>query len=891
MRKKFYLILFILFFAIIGLVSCGPSEESFSIKSSANEYLLEKKSNSDYKLTFSVATDKSNLKTYSVDDVIYYIDGDNNAQAVMVGNEFTASAEGIVKVAAKIGDLKSTNSLTINVKYSKEFLSSNEDDIINKIEEVSKKTIDFGSVVDIGISEASANYYHLNGCDDVMFINEQGKLEVCGVMSATEVELYSDITKKNIWVGELASTFGSIMATSVRNELINNKIISSRFDTITKNHVAQVKKLSLSGLITNDVTSIDGLKWLTGLEELDLSNNGIDNIDFASNAKNLKKLIVNNNNISDLEKLKEHKDIEYLDISNNNIENLNYVHRYKKLRYLDLSSNGISDITNVGNLSYLESLFLNNNKLKTFKDALAELNYLRELGLGNCGLTFNDIKSIQFIDKENITYLDFSETNINLENVVEFKNLETLILENADLSSSDISRINQLHNLKYLDISNNALNNSDLLVRTNDSEKFKLDANELRNLNTLCIGGNEFSSIPNLTDFINLNTLDLTNSYNLKSLDSLGKLNISELILDECNSIIIDDNGNKYLTAIGKNNLPNLEKLSIKSGLNYMTKDLYDYIVSMVIRGDFKLKFISDEYIDKNTIFNYKNSIFFSMNEFLNKAVSTESDKNLEKNIINSYTEEIILSLVNDRSASTKNKYYFYIPSTLTKVSIFGNEYDTYNIGFNIMERKQSSFTFDFISFKDNYTGSESLIYAEKGSLVNINTYLTCSLSSNSMLPTLNVWNLNIEVKSVSNNAKNNIGLKIENLYVPDKPAETIDKSAVFNYIDNYATAGKSGVTTVRGNEIKLKGYLLIIGGKGGEGGNAKSGWASAYGGDGGKGGTAVQYYSKYSALNTVTLEGGSGGTAGVGENYRMGNIDSTNYGKNGEKGLALEKI
>ena len=484
--KKRVLFILLVIMGVFSLVSCaggGIASDSFTISATSNEYLLEKKSDNSYKLTFSV-DESSNLKNYSKNNVVYYIDGDNACEAVMVKDSFTANKEGKVNVSAKIDDLVSRNSIEISVKYSQSYIAQNEDGIASKLEDVSKKTIDFGSVIELGINEAFADKYQLSGCDDIMFIDEKGKLEVCGVMLSTEVTLHSAVSGKDIWTGYLSSTFGTILATSVKNELVSNNIISKTQTTITKNHMTQVKKLNLDGLISNDVTSINGLKWLTNLEELDLSNNGIDNIDFASGVKNLKKLNVNNNNISTLEKLKQHTYIEYLNISNNLINNLDYVHRFTKLKYLDISSNSISDITNVGNLINLESLFLNNNKLSVFKDALSALNNLKELGLGNCGLTFTDIKSIGFIDKNNITYLDLSGTNVNLNNVVEFRNLSTLILKNSNLAGADISKLNDLQKLEYLDISNNSLNISNLCTSNNGILKFKLDATSLRSLNT-----------------------------------------------------------------------------------------------------------------------------------------------------------------------------------------------------------------------------------------------------------------------------------------------------------------------------------------------------------------------------------------------------------------------
>lgn len=861
----------------LAFTACAKeAPDELYIESTSNVFTLEKKSDTSYSIEFSVNTSKSTLAKHNQSDISYYIVGSNDAEAVMVKNKFKAVKEGTVEVGAKIGDLESSNKITINVKYSDNYVAKSEDEIVKNLEEVSKKTIDFGSTINLGIPEDLAAKYSLVGCDDYMFINDKGELEVCGIILSTQVKLHSDLTDKDIWVGYLSSTFGSILATAVRNELINENVISSSDRKISKTQLQRVKKLSLDGIIVNDVTSINGIKWLTNLEELDLSNNGIDNIDFASSASNLKKIILKNNNISDITTLKNHMGLEYIDLSDNNLTEIGYLQNYGNVKYLDLSNNNITDITSVGNLTLLESVFLNNNKLTVFKDALASLDNLKELGLGNCGLTFTQINSISFVNKSNITYLDLSGTSVNLNSVTQFTNLKSLILENANLNNgADISELNKLKSLTYLDISNNDLNTSDLCVQNNGVLSFKLDASELRNLSTLCLGGNSFSDLPDISKFVYLDTLDLTNSYNLTSLNSLGKLNIKELILDECNSInITSDNGTSYLNAISKTNLPNLQKLSIVAGLNYMTSDLYNSISSRVQNGDFSLRFINDDYIDKNTISNYSKSIYFTMDEFIKKSTETIDGKSY----IKSNTQEVILSLVNDRTSTAKSHYYFYIPTNISKVSIYGNEYDKYNIGFNIPDRKQSSITFDFSSFNDQYYDGGSIMWAAEGSRIVINTYLNCEFNAKNKTATLDVYDITINVKSgvLKIYAKNgDDGKYTENNSNDGKPS--------------YGENGEDGSTAIVCNQARIVGKVSLYGGNGGNGGSIYEGWDDTYGGNGGNGGYGIKYHKNVYLSSDVKLYAGSygrGGDATTGGWFRK-----ATKGNDGISGGQLKKI
>ena len=223
-----------------------------------------------------------------------------------------------------------------------------------------------------------------------------------------------------------------------------------------------------------------------------------------------------------------------------------------------------------------------------------------------------------------------------------------------------------------------------------------------------------------------------------------------------------------------------------------MTSDLYNSISSRVQNGDFSLRFINDDYIDKNTISNYSKSIYFTMDEFIKNSTEIIDGKSY----IKSNTQEVILSLVNDRTSTAKSHYYFYIPTNISKVSIYGNEYDKYNIGFNIPDRKQSSITFDFSSFNDQYYDGGSIMWAAEGSRIVINTYLNCEFNAKNKTATLDVYDITINVKSGV--------LKIYNGSFGDQGSEA-----------KHGGTGSKGGAGIKGNNVKVSGNASIYGGKG----------------------------------------------------------------------------
>lgn len=103
--------------------------------------------------------------------------------------------------------------------------------------------------------------------------------------------------------------------------------------------------------------------FISTLEELDLSENGLTDLKGIQFANNLSSLILNKNNIKNANYLKNLSKLTNLELSNNKIEDINFLTNLKKLKTVDLDSNNISQVPNLQNLKNLVSINLSNNKI------------------------------------------------------------------------------------------------------------------------------------------------------------------------------------------------------------------------------------------------------------------------------------------------------------------------------------------------------------------------------------------------------------------------------------------------------------------------------------------------------------------------------------------------
>ncbi|MCA9734544.1 leucine-rich repeat domain-containing protein, partial [candidate division KSB1 bacterium] len=136
--------------------------------------------------------------------------------------------------------------------------------------------------------------------------------------------------------------------------------------------IISLKKLSLfnlSGKLYNfyQISDIQFLEKLTGLQTLDLSYNRISDIQFLEKLTGLKTLDLSDNQISDIRFLEKLTGLKTLDLSSNQISDIRFLEKLTGLQSLDLSYNKISDYRFLEKLTELQALYLHSNQISDYR--------------------------------------------------------------------------------------------------------------------------------------------------------------------------------------------------------------------------------------------------------------------------------------------------------------------------------------------------------------------------------------------------------------------------------------------------------------------------------------------------------------------------------------------
>ncbi|MCG8332232.1 MAG: leucine-rich repeat domain-containing protein [Chitinophagales bacterium] len=140
------------------------------------------------------------------------------------------------------------------------------------------------------------------------------------------------------------------------------------------------------------------------LTTLYLSSNEISNVDFLKHLRGLQYLDLSYNKISDISSLKHLVYLQGLDLNSNEISNIRFLEYLTNLKNLDLSFNRIRDKCFLGSLKFLEILNLNSNQISNMRLG----NKLQKLYLNA-----NKISDISFVEHLNdLRHLDIRSNKI-----------------------------------------------------------------------------------------------------------------------------------------------------------------------------------------------------------------------------------------------------------------------------------------------------------------------------------------------------------------------------------------------------------------------------------------------------------------------------------------------
>jgi len=240
---------------------------------------------------------------------------------------------------------------------------------------------------EIDLSNNSFKFDDLNLLDKFKEFKSLKKIDLSG---NNINNLYLLTTAKNTVINFFFSWETESDVQPVFSNLENLVLMSNNITSIEAlKYYPKLKKLDLSN---NTLSSVNTLGMMTELQALNLSNTGITNLDTLKNLRNLHELNISSNYITDLSSVVL-PGLEKLDISSNQIVSLEILKKNILLKELNASGNQIGDLTPLLNLTKLEVLDISNNRVEDYA-VLYKMKQLKELKVTGISLdTYNDLRA------------------------------------------------------------------------------------------------------------------------------------------------------------------------------------------------------------------------------------------------------------------------------------------------------------------------------------------------------------------------------------------------------------------------------------------------------------------------------------------------------------------
>ena len=290
--------------------------------------------------------------------------------------------------------------------------------------------------------------------------------------------------------------------------------------------------------------SFGGVTFSADVTDLDLSDMGIWDISALANCQYITKLNLSGNNVSDLSPLMNMPYLQWLDISYNSVSDLRPLMGISSLYFLNASGNSISSTSALTMMTGLSSLYLDGNPIRDFS-GLRKLKNLTVLGLSQTGLTDQDVGYLQGLQSlSSLTVTDnpaltgygvdqlrsflpactvsHSALTVNIDFDGHLVANDSTELRLVGQNITDISGVQQLNDLKYVDLSVNMISNIYPFVFADcryTVTSLNLSYNNLSdltplsmmpNLQELDLSFNQISSLQPLMNLTNLRTLRLS---------------------------------------------------------------------------------------------------------------------------------------------------------------------------------------------------------------------------------------------------------------------------------------------------------------------------------------------------------------------------------------------
>ncbi|AOY75761.1 leucine-rich repeat domain-containing protein [Clostridium formicaceticum] len=333
--------------------------------------------------------------------------------------------------------------------------------------------------------------------------------------------------------------------------------------------IIEAEELKEENMTAGNWNDLGDLGKLKNLKELMIYHQpSARDFQFVASLPSLENLTITATGLEDIQFLKDNQQLNYLNLSNNKIQGLNGIQDLSNLQYLDLSHNRVNDVYHISNLTALKKLYLGGNSIEDV-NILRKLQELEELSVATNSNTdyefLGSMTGLKKLDLSNPSNARVSggDDGRDISGLSQLTSLEDLSL--AGCGVKNVEALSDLQNLKYLDLSRNAIN----------AEALKT-IGKLSALETLNLEDNQIDEgLSSLTNLGSLKDLNLSSNSGIDDFDSLASypklesLTLKGVRLSDFSSIS-SLSGLRYLNLennsleeITFRNMPNLEYLNL----------------------------------------------------------------------------------------------------------------------------------------------------------------------------------------------------------------------------------------------------------------------------------------------------------------------------------------
>jgi len=217
-----------------------------------------------------------------------------------------------------------------------------------------------------------------------------------------------------------------------------NLIDSVSLDDVKR--ITAINELDISNNIY--IQTIEPLAQLPGLKSLDVSGTKISDLNPIRNLTELESLNASNTPVKDLSPLKYSSKLKALNINHTPVIDISVVEKMASLKSLDMRKSQVIDFTPIGNLMELENLDLSATAIVDLT-LLEDLTQLTELNVSHTNV--EDLNSLKGLKKLHLLELD----STRVQAIGALGSLESLNVLHANYTS--ISDLTPLQNLEQLE--------------------------------------------------------------------------------------------------------------------------------------------------------------------------------------------------------------------------------------------------------------------------------------------------------------------------------------------------------------------------------------------------------------------------------------------------------